>query len=112
VDIGTLASQQQGASGLEAPSCEKKMKGKLSKQKNKYNQDFHEITLADASLRWLRHHSILRKNDAIILGASSLQHYMENMNSLQNLQPLPNEIVSTFDQAWQLFKPECPCYFR
>ena len=34
------------------------------------------ITMKEAALRWLMHHSILGENDGVILGASSLEQYV------------------------------------
>lgn len=36
----------------------------------------HQLTLAEISLRWLSHHSVLKRenDDAIIVGASSSNH--------------------------------------
>ena len=69
------------------------------------------ISMAEASLRWIRHHSQLTEKDGIIVGASKLSHYHSNMNSLSN-GPLPAEIVKAFDDAYVLCKDVCPSYSR
>eukprot|EP00941_MAST-03F_sp_MAST-3F-sp1_P002671 g2671.t1 len=71
------------------------------------------IPPAEAALRWLAHHSKLSnsRNDAIIIGASSVEHYQQNMNALKK-GPLPEAVVAVYDMAWKLCKGDCPCYFR
>lgn len=41
--------------------------------------DKHNLTLAEVSLRWMSHHSLLKREhgDAIIIGASSIKHIEE-----------------------------------
>ena len=45
-----------------------------------------DIALAEASLRWLRYHSKLGGSDGIIIGASSIRHYEQNMLSLSKVR--------------------------
>uniref|UniRef100_A0A6U3QDN9 NADP-dependent oxidoreductase domain-containing protein n=1 Tax=Ditylum brightwellii TaxID=49249 RepID=A0A6U3QDN9_9STRA len=70
------------------------------------------IGLADASLRWIRHHSKLRENDGIIFGASKVSHYEANMTSLVCGGPLPDLIVKAFNDANKICKDVCPNYAR
>lgn len=71
------------------------------------------INPASAALRWLAHHSDLSndKGDAIILGASSMGHFEQNLQALQE-GPLPSTIVEALDKGWEIAKPECIKYFR
>lgn len=71
------------------------------------------IKPAGAALRWLAHHSDLdnNKGDAIILGASSMVHFEQNLQALQE-GPLPATIVEALDKGWEIAKPECIKYFR
>ena len=70
--------------------------------------------MAEASLRWMKHHSMLRSElgDGIIIGASSLSHYDANMESLSSGGPLPPEVVAAFDEASKVCKPVWPDYSR
>lgn len=73
--------------------------------------DKHQITMAEAALRWLQHHSMLKETDGIIIGATSTQQLEQNMtNSAKG--PLPDEIVEAMDKAWLLIKGHGPLYWR
>jgi len=73
----------------------------------------HSISTAEASIRWMYSHSALKDNDGVILGASSLEQLKDNLNAVSKVkEPLPNDIVEAFDEAWAVFKPSCPPYFR
>lgn len=71
------------------------------------------LSPASAALRWLSHHSALdnKKGDAIILGASSLHHFEQNLQALQE-GPLPAAITETLDRGWEIAKADCIKYFR
>lgn len=71
------------------------------------------IAPANAALRWLCHHSGLdnAKGDAIILGASSMNHFQQNLQALQE-GPLSDKIVQALDDGWEISKPDCIKYFR
>ncbi|KAG0326142.1 hypothetical protein BGZ99_010047 [Dissophora globulifera] len=70
----------------------------------------HGISLLEASLRWMRHHSGLTVRDGIILGASSVTHLESNLTDLEK-GPLPESIVVAFDEAWEHVKPTAANYF-
>jgi len=72
----------------------------------------HNISMTEASLRWVRHHSQLISGDAIILGASKLDHLKENIRCATVPEKLPEEIVKAFDVAWEKAKPSCQQYWR
>ena len=61
----------------------------------------HGLTESQCALRWLAHHSKLRKElgDAVIVGASSTQHLEENLEALEK-GPLPEEVVQALDAGW------------
>ena len=63
------------------------------------------LTLGECALRWLNHHSALKKDagDAIIVGASSPKHLEENLADLEK-GPLPNSVVQAIDRAWKTVK--------
>ena len=71
------------------------------------------VSLADASLRWLRHHSAMsgERGDCIIVGASSEAHVEANLKGVQG-GPLDAAVVQAFDDAWQECRADCPPYFR
>ena len=62
----------------------------------------HGLTEAECALRWMNHHSKLKREygDAIIIGASSVHHIESNMKDLDK-GPLPEEVVKALDQAWE-----------
>lgn len=61
----------------------------------------HELTESECGLRWLAHHSELKKElgDAVIVGASSTKHLEENLAALDK-GPLPEEVVQALDAGW------------
>ncbi|KZS98928.1 Aldo/keto reductase [Sistotremastrum niveocremeum HHB9708] len=65
----------------------------------------YELTMAEVALRWLSHHSALKREfgDAVIIGASSLKHTEANLVDLEKA-PLPEEVVQRLDDAWDLVK--------
>ena len=71
------------------------------------------IAPAAAALRWLSHHSDLDndKGDGIVLGASSMQHFGENIDALA-AGPLPQPIIDALDHGWEMARPDCIKYFR
>ncbi|KAF9117053.1 hypothetical protein BGX27_005603 [Mortierella sp. AM989] len=58
----------------------------------------NNLTLIEATLRWMKHHSGLDAKDGIIIGASSLVHLNANLDDLEK-GPLPQEMIEAFDQA-------------
>ena len=45
----------------------------------------YDLTLADVALRWLSHHSQMKReyDDAVLIGASSVKHVEENLAGLE-----------------------------
>jgi aflatoxin B1 aldehyde reductase len=70
-----------------------------------------DVNMAEASFRWMRHHSQLKGQDGIIIGASKVVHYNANMRSLTE-GPLSEELVKAFDIAAALCRDVCPAYQR
>ena len=70
------------------------------------------ISTIEATYRWLSYHSMLNgdRGDAIIIGASKLNHLIQNMNAVKS-GPLPDDMVKAFDQAWEITKGDSPEYF-
>ncbi len=72
----------------------------------------HGISTVEATYRWLVYHSMLNgeRGDAVIIGASKLNHLQQNMESVK-AGPLPDDMLEAFEQAWMTTKPDSPEYF-
>lgn len=72
----------------------------------------YRISLIEATYRWLAYHSMLDdgRGDAIIIGASKLDHLKQNMEAVK-AGPLPQDILEAFEQAWEVSEPDSPEYF-
>ena len=70
------------------------------------------MTTIEATYRWLAYHSMLsgERGDAILIGASKLNHLMQNMQAVQ-AGPLPEEVVAAFEEAWNISRADSPNYF-
>ena len=70
------------------------------------------ITTIEAAYRWLVYHSMLdaERGDAIIIGASKLNHLKQNMDTVK-AGALPEDIVTAFEKAWSICKADSPEYF-
>eukprot|EP01084_Bolivina_argentea_P162334 282522_1 len=78
---------------------------------DKYNKEYNDkLTILQASLRWIMHHSWLTENDGVILGASSFKHYSDNLEDLMCDKPLSTDIVRAFDLAWNVCSNDCVSY--
>ncbi|PPQ66845.1 hypothetical protein CVT26_009624 [Gymnopilus dilepis] len=75
--------------------------------------DAHNLTLTEVALRWISHHSQLKREygDAVLIGASSLNHIKQNLVDLEK-GPLPDEVVKALDQAWFDVQPYASRYFH
>ncbi|EIW56834.1 Aldo/keto reductase [Trametes versicolor FP-101664 SS1] len=73
----------------------------------------HGLTLAEVALRWISHHSLMRREhgDAVLIGASSVKHIQENLIDLEK-GPLPQEILQVLDEAWLSVSPYATEYFH
>ena len=71
------------------------------------------IHMAEASLRWLAHHSMLSvsRGDGIIVGASNIGQLRQNLEALE-AGPLPVSVVSAMDRAWETTAADAPEYYR
>jgi aflatoxin B1 aldehyde reductase len=49
--------------------------------------------------------------EGVILGVSSLGQLESNLKDLEK-GPLPEEVVKTLDEAWDVTKASCPLYWR
>ncbi|KAL5488390.1 hypothetical protein ACEPAI_6498 [Sanghuangporus weigelae] len=75
--------------------------------------DKHGLTLAEVALRWVSHHSLMKREfgDSILIGASSLKHIEQNLDDLDK-GPLPEDVVKALDEAWLIVKPYAANYFH
>ncbi|KAI0371015.1 Aldo/keto reductase [Pilatotrama ljubarskyi] len=73
----------------------------------------HNLTLAEVALRWISHHSLMKREygDAVLIGASSVKHIEENLNDLEK-GPLPEEVLKVLDDAWLSVSPYATEYFH
>lgn len=72
----------------------------------------NEITIIEATYRWLVNHSMLsgERGDAVIVGASKLNHLKQNIDCAK-AGPLPKDVVDAFEKAWEITKGDSPKYF-
>lgn len=72
----------------------------------------HGMAMIEATYRWLAYHSMLdeKRGDAILIGASKLNHLVENMNTVKE-GPLPEDVVKAFDKAWETCRGVSREYF-
>ncbi|KAJ6580794.1 Aldo/keto reductase [Mycena capillaripes] len=72
-----------------------------------------ERTQGKVALRWISHHSLLRREhgDAVLIGASSLAHIEQNLVDLEK-GPLPDEVVAALDAAWERVKSYASNYYH
>ena len=73
----------------------------------------HGLTEAECALRWLLHHSMMKREDGdkIIIGASSAKQLENNLVDLEK-GPLPQDVVEALDAAWLRVKGAAPKYFH
>jgi len=73
-----------------------------------------EITPAAAAIRWLVHHSDISTGNVehgLILGASSITHFKQNLSACDE-GPLPDSVITALDNGWEEVRPACIKYFR
>lgn len=65
----------------------------------------HGLTVAECALRWMTHHSLLKRElgDAVIIGASSTKHMETNMVDLEKAT-LPDDVLKALDEGWDRVK--------
>lgn len=77
--------------------------------------DEEDITMLEATFRWLLKHSALSEKDGILLGASSLTQLDENLDACSialEKGPLPESILKAFDEAWEITRESSFPYWR
>ncbi|KAJ4491397.1 Aldo/keto reductase [Lentinula edodes] len=73
--------------------------------------DAHELSMAEVALRWLCHHSVLKRDfgDSVLIGASSLKHVKQNLVDLEK-GPLPENVTEALDKGWETVRPYASSY--
>lgn len=72
------------------------------------------MTMLEATYRWLLSHSALVEEDGVLLGASSMKQLEQNLKACKATQkgPLPAEILAAFEEAWKLTEEGAFPYWR
>ena len=65
------------------------------------------MTVIEAALRWIFYHSILDKQDGVIIGASKPKYITQNMADVAK-GPLPPAVVEKMDAVWKLVEDVAP----
>ncbi|EMD32818.1 hypothetical protein CERSUDRAFT_118513 [Gelatoporia subvermispora B] len=75
--------------------------------------DKHNLTMAEIALRWISHHSLMKREygDAVLIGASSVKHIEQNLIDLEK-GLLPEDILQVLDEAWLQVSPYAAPYFH
>ena len=63
----------------------------------------HDMTSIEVAIRWIAHHSALRDEDGIILGASKEKQVRETVAMIKK-GPLPEEVLRTAEKLWSAVK--------
>lgn len=74
----------------------------------------HGLSMIETALRWMVHHSALKVkdgNDGIIIGVSSREQLEDNLNHLEK-GPLPEGLLTSLDEAWQISKADSVHYWH
>ncbi len=69
--------------------------------------DCDGLSMAEASLRWLMHHSALGGGDGIILGGSTVEQIRVNVEAARKGE-LPEKVVEAFEEVWKMVEGEAP----
>lgn len=70
-----------------------------------------EMSIIEASFKWLNSHSILTKSDGMLIGVSSDNQLKLNLSVLNN-DKLPKSILDIFEKCWLEVNGTYPPYFR
>uniref|UniRef100_A0A7R9WMD0 NADP-dependent oxidoreductase domain-containing protein n=1 Tax=Craspedostauros australis TaxID=1486917 RepID=A0A7R9WMD0_9STRA len=79
--------------------------------------DHNEISMIEATYRWLLRHSKLTPSDGLLLGASSLEQLDQNLASCkaaasQDDGGLPDDVLEAFEKAWSITEASSFPYWR
>ena len=70
------------------------------------------ITMTQATYSWMLNHAGLGEADGVLLGASRLEHLEQNLACCKAAEQLPAGVLSAFDEAWALCKPDAFAFWR
>ncbi|XP_063933764.1 aflatoxin B1 aldehyde reductase member 4-like isoform X2 [Zophobas morio] len=72
------------------------------------------VSMVEASLRWLLLHSSLDQSyeDGIVFGGSTPDQFIFNIRTLATSEPLPENILKAYELGWKACKEVCPSYSR
>ena len=71
-----------------------------------------EVSMVEASFRWLLNHSSLSDGDGVVLGASSSEQLAQNLAGCATAEALPPAVVSAFDEAWKIGQEDAFAFWR
>ena len=75
--------------------------------------DKHSLVMASVAYCWLLSHSALADGDGLLLGASSVEQLEQNLSSCAAAtEPLPDDVVAAFDEAWRICQPDAFAFWR
>lgn len=63
----------------------------------------HNLTSIEVAIRWIAHHSALKDEDGIILGASKTEQIRETVIMIKK-GPLPGEVLRIAENLWSALK--------
>lgn len=63
----------------------------------------HNMTSVEVAVRWIAHHSALREEDGIILGASKAEQVRETVTMVRK-GPLPGAVLKAAEDFWSAVK--------
>jgi aryl-alcohol dehydrogenase-like predicted oxidoreductase len=66
-------------------------------------------TVVDVAISWQLHHTPI---ECVILGASKLDHLIQNLDAVENGKPLPADVLAACDAVWQKLRGITPKYNR
>nr|XP_039262148.1 aflatoxin B1 aldehyde reductase member 2-like [Styela clava] len=69
------------------------------------------VTVPEAAIRWLYHHSALKGGDGVIIGSSTAKHLEENL-SYAKKGSLDDNVVAVINNIWKTTSHLCPEYSR
>ena len=65
------------------------------------------VSILEATMRWLKHHSALEHNDAFIIGASKPEQLDKSL-SFTEQGPLDESLVTAYENLWKAFAATAP----
>tara|TARA_B110000971_G_C19540305_1_gene289971 strand:+ start:152 stop:478 length:327 start_codon:yes stop_codon:yes gene_type:complete len=70
------------------------------------------ISIIDATYRWMMLHSALTEADGLLLGASSMSQLNMNLECVTDPQPLPADVLAAMNNVYSITKPGAFAYWR